>query len=300
MATLFFAEVFGTDAAPRVMSGLIALSILGNIVVMTFTASRGTILKLDILGNAHMRLTSNQIQVKQEIAKEGIFGKRLSRFFARSIDTPYAYLKARHPRLPPSQQLPPEQAPAPALLLHWIFSMILIGATSSTVTDIAYTTLVSLYSYTIVVLVGFFVASGLLYLRFISEERKMWKAEAGFRPWGGPTAAIIYSLACAFLIVAAFLPPSVGSPSHKSSTEIEWWIVPTVGLGSLALAFVYYLVFAYVVPRVKKHTLFVERKATIVRENGEWVQALETVEAEWIAREAPMGNYVEMLEVQHH
>lgn len=43
MATLFFTEVFGTNAAPRVMSGIIALSIFGNIVVMTFTASRGTI-----------------------------------------------------------------------------------------------------------------------------------------------------------------------------------------------------------------------------------------------------------------
>ena len=42
MATLFFTEVFGTNAAPRVMSGIIALSIFGNIVVMTFTASRGT------------------------------------------------------------------------------------------------------------------------------------------------------------------------------------------------------------------------------------------------------------------
>lgn len=41
MATLFFSEVFGNDVAPRVMSGIIALSIFGNIVVMTFTASRG-------------------------------------------------------------------------------------------------------------------------------------------------------------------------------------------------------------------------------------------------------------------
>ena len=41
MATLFFSEVFGNDTAPRVMSGIIALSILGNIIVMTFTASRG-------------------------------------------------------------------------------------------------------------------------------------------------------------------------------------------------------------------------------------------------------------------
>lgn len=41
MATLFFSEVFGNETAPRVMSGIIALSIFGNIVIMTFTASRG-------------------------------------------------------------------------------------------------------------------------------------------------------------------------------------------------------------------------------------------------------------------
>ena len=42
MATVFFEDVFGTELAPRVMSGLIAFSVFGNIVVMTFTASRGT------------------------------------------------------------------------------------------------------------------------------------------------------------------------------------------------------------------------------------------------------------------
>ena len=41
MAILFFREVFQNDVAPRVMSGIIAFSILGNIVVMTFTAARG-------------------------------------------------------------------------------------------------------------------------------------------------------------------------------------------------------------------------------------------------------------------
>ena len=45
MATVFFREVFGNQMAPRVMSGIIALSIFGNIVVMTFTASRGEHLK---------------------------------------------------------------------------------------------------------------------------------------------------------------------------------------------------------------------------------------------------------------
>lgn len=41
MATVFFKDVFGNDLAPRVVSGIIAFSIFGNIVVMTFTASRG-------------------------------------------------------------------------------------------------------------------------------------------------------------------------------------------------------------------------------------------------------------------
>ena len=40
MATLFFAQMFGHKGAQRVMAALIAFSILGNIVVMTFTASR--------------------------------------------------------------------------------------------------------------------------------------------------------------------------------------------------------------------------------------------------------------------
>ena len=41
MANVFFREVFGGEIASRVMSGIIAISIAGNIVVMTFTASRG-------------------------------------------------------------------------------------------------------------------------------------------------------------------------------------------------------------------------------------------------------------------
>lgn len=41
MATLFFKEIFQNEVAPRVMSGIIALSVFGNIYVTTFTASRG-------------------------------------------------------------------------------------------------------------------------------------------------------------------------------------------------------------------------------------------------------------------
>ncbi|KAL8964166.1 MAG: hypothetical protein Q9183_004645, partial [Haloplaca sp. 2 TL-2023] len=46
MATVFFRKVFGNELAPRVMSGIIALSILGNLVVMTFTAARGELVSI--------------------------------------------------------------------------------------------------------------------------------------------------------------------------------------------------------------------------------------------------------------
>lgn len=166
--------------------------------------------------------------------------------------------------------------------------MLMIGATSSKLPDVAYGLLVSLYSYTVVVLIGFFVASGLLYLRYFSEGNE-WTAGSGFKPWGGPTAAIIYSITCAFLLVAAFLPPSAGSYFAKSSTGIEWYIVPTVGLSASLLGYAYYLLFEYLIPSVTKKVLVVDRDPTIVCVDGEWVQAFETVEACWEARSGP-GN----------
>ena len=126
--------------------------------------------------------------MKQEIAKEGILP--FSLFFARSTTTPYAWLKER---LWPSSGRSLEQSPASALLLHWIFAVILVAATSSTSPFIAYTVLVLLYAYTLVVMVGFFVATGLLYIR--ATKKREWTDNLGFRPWGGPTAAIIYRLA---------------------------------------------------------------------------------------------------------
>ena len=43
MATLFFRDIFGEGIAPKVMAALIAFSIFGSLVVMTFTASRGMV-----------------------------------------------------------------------------------------------------------------------------------------------------------------------------------------------------------------------------------------------------------------
>lgn len=68
--------------------------------------------------------------------------------------------------------------------------MVLIACTSSSAPAIAYQVLISLYSYTLVVLVGLFVTCGLLYLRY--NPRENWVNTSGFKPWGGPLAAIIY------------------------------------------------------------------------------------------------------------
>ena len=174
--------------------------------------------------------------------------------------------------------------------------MIMIAATSSAIPAVAYTILVSLYSYSVVIMVGFFVSGGLLYLRY--SEGRQWTNSAGFRPWGGPAAAILYTSVCAFIIVADFIPPYSGSPYAKSATGIEWYVVPTIGLAILALGYVYYIGFQYIVPRIKKKVLVVEREAVLVKEKGEWVQAVELVEASWEARPGPKNNSAEPWDVE--
>ena len=160
--------------------------------------------------------------------------------------------------------------------------MILIGATSARGAGVAYQILVSLYSYTVVILLGFFTASGLLYARFFREDGE-WVQRSGFKPWGGPTAAIVYSATCAFLLAASFAPPKEGSPYL---TEVKWFVVPTVGLSFLVLGYAYYLGLEYVVPRFfqKGKMLVAYREAVIVKEFGEYVQYLEIVDASWEAR----------------
>ena len=166
--------------------------------------------------------------------------------------------------------------------------MLMIAAVSSINPNIAYTVLVALYSYVAIVLVRFFLAIGLLYLRFV--KGKSWTTSTGFKPWGGPTAAIIYSSVFGFLLVASFIPPSAGSPFSKANRGVDWYIVPSIGLGFLVLGYIYYLCFAYLIPRIRKEELVVERHATIVKERGEWVQALETVEAIWVAKSEPAST----------
>ncbi|KAI4254504.1 MAG: hypothetical protein L6R42_007161, partial [Xanthoria sp. 1 TBL-2021] len=120
--------------------------------------------------------------------------------------------------------------------------------------------------------------------------RKEWTDNLGFKPWGGPTAAIIYSSTCAFMIVGVFITPGEASPFSYAKTGVRHYIVPAVGLGTLLIGYTYYLVFAKLIPRWRKEVLIVEREPIIVRQggeqNGEWVQILEVVEFWWAARQS--------------
>lgn len=75
---------------------------------------------------------------------------------------------------------------------------------------------------------------------------------------------------------------------------MRWYIIPSIGLGTLLIGYGYYLVFHIVIPRWKQQVRVIERDPVIVRQfgkvDGEWVQALETVEIWWEARGQTIGE----------
>ena len=179
---MFFKEIFGEDSkSVRVMNAFVAVSILGNLIVMTFTAAK----------------------VKQEIAKEGILPKSL--FFATGKTTPTAKLLARWQNwrrqgkrsrghghsggelehADGKEHL--EQSPMAALLLHWFSSLFLIAVTAKLEPVDSYNFLVSLYAYVIIGVLGFFTAFGLLYSKYVRRD-----FVSQYKVLGGPTAAVLY------------------------------------------------------------------------------------------------------------
>lgn len=125
-----------------------------------------------------------------------------------------------------------EQTPIPALGLHWFSSIFLIAITSFLQPKTAYNVLTSLYSYVIIVLVGFLVSGGLLYLH-LSPQRD-WSNKANFRPFGRyPIHAAVYFVACGFLLFAAFAPPDATSAFSKRNSGVQWYIVPAIGMSTL-------------------------------------------------------------------
>ncbi|KFY67516.1 hypothetical protein V496_01536 [Pseudogymnoascus sp. VKM F-4515 (FW-2607)] len=282
MAGSFFYDLFdstdGAQRGKRIASGLIAFSILGNILAITFTAAR----------------------VKQEIAKEAILPYSL--IIASGMTTPLAWLRSRKrartaqntasslPRLPGGIEVEShlEQSPVAALALHWITSIILILVTSMLKPAVAYSFLVSLFSYVDVAVVGFLVSGGLLYLKIDSwirgDRGRNWAGKVKFTPpWIDPVHAIVYFLAMGFFLIAPFVPPPSTSPFTKTVMGYWWFLVPSIGICSLSWGVMWWLGLE-AIQRHQKKALDVMRRPFVVRDkDGNYTQLLEFVQHEWRA-----------------
>jgi amino acid transporter len=248
------------------MDGIIAISIFGNIFVATFTAAR----------------------VNQEIAKEGILP--FSLFFATSHPTPSAWLQSKM-KPPQSRDGYQEHTPMAALGLHWLVSVILIGATSMVEPATAYIVLMLLHSYTVVIVNGFLVSGGLLYLKLRTSIN--WRAYANFSPWIDPLHAVFYCTVCGVLIIAVFLKPPVNWPSEDFSNHVKWFIVPTVGLLAIFLGVIWFFgLHLLMLGRGKELVVF---RTPLIRTDvdDQWVQIAEVVDVEWHVKLPTVASGVE-------
>jgi amino acid transporter len=271
MAGAFFHDLFdssyGPHAAIRAMAALIAFSIFGNILVLTFTAAR----------------------VKQEIAKEGILPKSL--FFATGHTTPWARFQNRSRNSPIASaeddldlETHLEKTPMAALALHWFSSIFLVLITAMLQPVTAYSFLVTIYSYVNVGVLGSLTGGGLLYLKIDSWHRKergrKWYNKVQWTPFLDPLPAIVYFSAMKFLVFAAIAKPANTSPFAEKVTQYAWFLVPAIGLSTLLWGVVWWFGLELVQWKGKfriqvSRTPYLEEDA-----EGNYVQRVELVEHE--------------------
>jgi amino acid transporter len=226
VAQSFFELTFGalspTDkTAARIFSAFLAISSLGNIIVMTFTAAR----------------------VKQEIAKESMIP--WPKFFAQNYDfslgrvlrwarrteainRPFHRLLSMRWLLPENHS---EHTPVGALLLHLVTCLILLLATYTQRPQDAYFILTGLAAYVVNGCFGTLLAAGIIYLRFTKKCHWRQKAER-INPVLSVVSAIVYFIGNLFPVVTTWVKPS----KALLSRTVQWFIVPTASWCVLAFA----------------------------------------------------------------
>ncbi|KAH7057266.1 amino acid permease-domain-containing protein [Macrophomina phaseolina] len=283
VSALFFENAFGQSVAPQVLNAFMAVSGLGNIIVMTFTAAREGILPYPKFFGQNTN----------------IFGRIGSRL-----------LPGRPMRDPNSI----EATPIGALTLHWAFSTILILATWGQSTEDAYDVLVLLYSYCIGSLLNTVLGFGMLYLRLrptayhhrqshsstpketacsdaeADSTSASWRATSPFNHALSTASALVFAIANLYPLVGNFIPPANTSSSLALRNLVPaypWYLVPSVGWALVACGVLYWLTFVYVVPQVghrKGKEFVVEREPFFHVEHGYHVQWHEIVSFSWVVR----------------
>jgi hypothetical protein len=256
IALEFLINVIGRKHAKQVLAVFTTTSSLGNIIGMTFTASK----------------------VKQEIAKEGVIP--FAKFFGenRTLFGRRRFKNEAHQ---------PEPTPLGALFLHWVFAVTLILLTWPAKPASAYRILVNLYVYLTDVVPSFIMAIGMLYLRFFTQ----WSTKSLMPSWVSIIAALVYAVANGFPLVAVWIPPSYSSGDvYDLIPGFPWYLTGALSWALLACGVLYWISFRYVLPRMgarKGKEFVVEREPVFRMQDGERVQWHEIVLHSWIVKSEP-------------
>ncbi|CRK38673.1 hypothetical protein BN1708_007854 [Verticillium longisporum] len=302
----------GRDTGLRIFNGLLAVSSLGNIIVMTYTAAR----------------------VKQEIAKEGILP--FPKFFSQNTDMSVGRVMRwfqKHGMFKSIMRLSwfspeehSEKTPVGALVLHFVSCLVLIFATWGMKPTEAYTLLTSWSAYVVTAFMSTFLGLGILILRFrgppptaVSRdgdepndqtipENPTWTdlTGKGINPVVSIIAASVYMAGGLYPVIATWVPPS-GLYEQLTKPKAAWWIVPTVSWCVIGLGIAWFLGFVGVAKHIdrKDHRVFVVEKRPEFepaegsgksdvegssgrvdpRRSGGLVQVHETVYLSWVGRE---------------
>ncbi|KAF7561912.1 hypothetical protein G7046_g2221 [Stylonectria norvegica] len=239
VAEQFFDKPFGALGNERtgtmVFNSFLAISSFGNIVVMTYTAAR----------------------LKQEIAKQGFLP--FPKFFAQNTDVSLGrllqWLEDRGCKIPyfsPEQHR--EKTPVGALVLHFFSCLVLIMATYYASSKDAYNILSGIIAYLPTAWFGFFLALGILILRFRGPPEtksvvtpfhpglhnqhaitKSWEEMSRHTvyPWLSIMSAVVFLLGNAYPVITAWVKPS----SHVTQqSKNGWYVVPVVSWSLLLFA----------------------------------------------------------------
>ncbi|KAH7324361.1 amino acid permease-domain-containing protein [Stachybotrys elegans] len=267
----------------RIFHAMLAISSLGNIIVMTYTATR----------------------IKQEVAKLGILP--FSKFFGQNTDLSFGrllrwfqrkgYLSSMFRLRWFSPEHHSEKTPVGALILHFCCCLILILATWDLKADDAYVLLTSVSSYTINGVMGTFLGLGILILRFrgppsmsmpsgTTKSRRSWAEITGsrFNP--------VLSIFCATLYMVGNLWPVVANwirPGDDLIQSFNWWLAPTIGWAVLGFAIAWFIGFSvrsWIIGRKRQQVFIVEKQPEFDEsDGGGLVLVHETVYMSWVGKE---------------
>lgn len=251
LAGRLFIAILGKEIGQKVLYSLLAISVFGNLLTMSFGAGC----------------------VKQEIAKEGILP--FSRFFAKANQTPLSWITSRGCLLPRRLPREIEQASITGLFLHWISTMVCIIATTWLRPKIAVSIWVTLDGFAIRLLIPIFVSGSPIYLKL--RRSCGWERVSSYNC--GLIPALVTFSVLMTVFWADFTKPAVHFASVKS-----YYILPLIALTSFSWGMVW-----WARPRtlesVRREKLIAIRTAAIKRRPGpEYVQVSEVIGIEWQAR----------------